>query len=161
MIMLTQERLKQFLHYDPETGAFTRLLERGGRRKDGRGGRPSAQGYLRTCIDCRVYYSHRLAWYYVHGVWAGEIDHIDGDRANNRISNLRPATRTQNLANSRRSSANTSGFKGVSRCRDKWRASIRKDGKSFHLGVFDTREAAADRYAKAATEKFGEFGRAA
>lgn len=87
------------------------------------------------------------------------VDHINGDPLDNRRSNLRLATASQNLHNIGRSSANTSGYKGVSwdRRRKKWRARIKKDGKEKHLGLFDTPEEAFEAYCKAGPEYHGEF----
>lgn len=83
-----------------------------------------------------------------------QVDHVDRDRLNNRRSNLRIATRSQNAANQALNpTVNTSGYKGVSRRRDKWSAKIRKR----HLGTFDTALEAAVAYDRAAVEEFGEF----
>jgi hypothetical protein len=92
-----------------------------------------------------------------------DVDHIDGNGLNNRRSNLRIVTRAQNIQNSRLSQANTSGVKGASRflSAGKWQAKIRKDGKQYHLGLFNCRTAAAVAYAKASRELHGEFGRTA
>ena len=89
------------------------------------------------------------------------VDHIDGDGLNNRRSNLRPATPSQNNANRRKSRQNTSGFKGVSYYHrtSRWRAYVGVDGKAIHLGYFDTAIDAARAYDAAALEHFGEFAR--
>jgi hypothetical protein len=95
----------------------------------------------------------------VTGEWpTGLIDHQNGDGTDNRWANLRLATSSLNAANSRRRSDNTSGFKGVSRCRGaRWRASIQLNGKFKHLGHFDTPEEAHAVYCAAAANYFGEF----
>ena len=91
------------------------------------------------------------------------VDHIDCDPLNNRRSNLRLATNSQNQWNSKRYRNNTSGFKGVSfhKNNNKWAANIQHNGKQRHLGNFDSPEEAHAAYCKAAEEFFGEFARAA
>jgi hypothetical protein len=143
------------LHYDPQTGQF-RWRKRF--RKKGRA------CYVATliCIQGRIYAAHQLAWLYMTGR-SGRltIDHRDGDPANNRWANLRRATRSQNSANRCRPRHNTSGFKGVCRCRKsgKWRASICKNRRTIHLGRYSTRQAAHVAYVAAARKLFGEFAR--
>ena len=154
---LTQQRLKELLVYDPETGVFTWRKDRADNARRGAiAGSPKSDGYMRLCIDGRRYRAHRIAWLYVTGKWpTKEIDHINGDGLDNRWANLREATRSQNMCNTALRADNKSGFKGVSwvTARRKWHAQIA--GKS--LGHFDNLEAAARAYRKAATERFGEF----
>jgi hypothetical protein len=90
-------------------------------------------------------------------------DHIDGDGLNNLRSNLRPATKAENSFNAKLSSANTSGYKGVSwyKAGRKWRAIINVRGRVVLLGAFHSAEAAAEAYARASAELHGEFGRTA
>lgn len=87
------------------------------------------------------------------------VDHINGDGLDNRKANLRLCTSSLNQANRKRSVLNTSGFKGVTwnRSVGKWQATIKRDGKNFYLGVFDSPHAAHDEYKKAALSLFGEF----
>lgn len=89
------------------------------------------------------------------------VDHINGDSLDNRRANLRLATPTENARNARRSAANTSGYKGVTRCRrnGKWEAQIRIDGRNKFLGYFDDLEQAHAAYCEAAIHHFGEFAR--
>ena len=99
--LITQARLKELLRYDPETGVFTWRATGKGRRLNRQAGTVQATGYLTITIDWRIHLAHRLAFLYVVGDWPpNEIDHIDGDQSNNRWCNLRPATRSQNMANS-------------------------------------------------------------
>jgi hypothetical protein len=107
------------------------------------------------------YHAHRLAWLYMTGAWptGGEVDHIDTDRGNNVWTNLRDSTRRQNGSNVDIRSNNTSGFKGVSRCRAKWTAHITVNYQAMHLGVFDTKEEAHAAYVEAAKRLHGEFAR--
>jgi hypothetical protein len=94
---LTAERLREILGYDPETGLFTRLVRTGRIRAGEVAGTAHSRGYRSIVIDGRVYLSHRLAWLYVHGEWPPEqIDHINRNRADNRLVNLRAAKQSQN-----------------------------------------------------------------
>lgn len=90
-----------------------------------------------------------------------DVDHIDGDKMDNRRSNLRVCTRGQNLANQKRSANNTSGYKGVTFNKEcnRWQAYIHQDGRQYHLGLFHDIVDAARAYDAAAQEKFGEFAR--
>lgn len=152
----TVEALRQRLTYDPETGAF--------RDKSGKAlGTVARGGYVVIRVQGRLQYAHRLAWIWVHGkVPAGDIDHANGVRTDNRIANLRPANRSENLANRR--TANATGFKGVNVHRDpsracRYGASITKLGKRTFLGWHATAEAAGAAYARAAKEIHGPFAK--
>jgi hypothetical protein len=107
-----------------------------------------------------VYLGHRLVWLYHNGCWPSKfLDHIDGDRENNRIENLREASRTDNNRNVSRQRNNTSGFKGVSLMKrdNVWIAQITVNRKNYYLGRFSTPEEAYAAYCKAAKELHGEF----
>lgn len=118
-------------------------------------------GYIKINFERRFFYAHRLAWFLVHGKdTASQIDHIDGDRLNNRISNLRVASNAENQANARRQSNNTTGIKGVVRIRNgRYRAEITHDYRNINLGHFDTLEEAATVRRDAAERLHGEFAR--
>lgn len=155
--------LKENLHYDRETGVF---LWVGGMnvRTGERAGTTTFWGYRQIEICQQFFMAHHLAWFYVHGRWpAPEIDHRNGIRDDNRFDNLREATRSQQGANSKRSKANTSGFKGVIyRPHAKaFRAYITLNRRQRHLGYFPTAEMAHAAYCAAAERLFGEFARAA
>lgn len=157
---LTAEKLRELIHYDPETGAFAwRKSHRGVR--PGKCGRISKRsGYRDICIDYTLYRSHRLAFLYMTGKWpTKDIDHKNRIRSDNRWSNLREATSTQNSANVSVKTTNTTGFIGVvwDKARNKWRAQIRIDGRKTNLGRFDQIEDAIKRHDIAAIEAFGEF----
>lgn len=160
MTGLTAERLKQTLSYDADTGAFTHLYSRGRNTVGQIAGCPVGRGgHLRIGIDKQLYYAHRLAWLYVYGAWPdGALDHINCDPADNRIANLRIATKQQNMANTRA----RNGVKGAYwyKRRSKWASQIQVSGRFFHLGYFNTQQEAHEAYAKAAREHFGEFARA-
>ena len=159
---LKHKRLIFLLHYDPETGVFTRLINIGNRHAGDRAGSEKKTGYRYISIDGVRYSEHWLAWFYVYGTWpTDELDHINGDPSQNQFRNLRAATHHQNMINCRRPRDNTSGFKGVCYSKEmrRWKAEIRIQRRKKHLGYFDTPEAAHDAYKIAAVEAFGEFAR--
>jgi hypothetical protein len=160
--VITAERLRELLAYDPTSGGFAWRVDRGGLAKAGQiAGSRNGIGYVNIRVDGRDYSAHRLAWLHVTGAWpAGQIDHINGVRDDNRIANLREATNAQNQWN-RAHQGSVSGFKGVKWCKiqRKWRAELRKDGRKIHLGRFATAEEAHAAYCAAASEHFGEFAR--
>lgn len=146
------------LAYDPATGVFTR------RSSGERAGSVMKHGYRETSLFGARHYEHRLAWLYVHGYWPTlSIDHVNGDRADNRIGNLREATPLQQTRNSKIPRHNTSGIKGVAwdRVRCKWYAFINIEGRMHSLGRHDSIEEAAAARAAAERRVFGEFARAA
>jgi hypothetical protein len=148
--MITQARLHELLSYNPDTGVFVRRVKSstalagqiaGGVRKD---------GYLQISIDNKRYLSHRLAWLYVHGTFPEhDTDHIDGNRQNNAINNLRAVTRTINLQNLRqpKSSNKSTGFLGVTKLGDgRYMAQITANRVHRYIGTFPTLQAASDAY---------------
>jgi hypothetical protein len=158
--MVTVERLREILDYDSETGIFRYKQSTSDRMRVGDVAGWKARGYVKINISYETYRAHHLAWMFVHGEFpADEIDHIDGDRSNNAISNLRLATRGQNACNIRLRSDNRSGLKGVSwdKNRGKWLAQIKANRKNFTLGRFDTPEQAHAAWATAAKRLHGEF----
>jgi hypothetical protein len=160
--MLTYERLRELLDYDPETGAFRWKPTIGNRRSGCIAGSPHSSGYLSITIDGHNYLAHRLAWLFQTGKWPNEmIDHVDCSRNNNRFSNLRQADRSQNMCNRTKSVTNKSGFKGVHwhYAKRRWQAKIGMGGKYKHLGYFSTPEAAHAAYIAAAEAKHLGFAR--
>jgi hypothetical protein len=144
------------LWYDENSGLFYWLVnKRGSVRAMDVAGSLNSHGYVRIKIDQEVFLAHRLAWFVVQGVWPElEIDHVDGDPLNNRISNLRECTRSQNCKNVRSLGASYDPE------RRKWMARICVDYKHKNLGRYDTR-AEAVAVAKAARDHyFGGFSRA-
>jgi len=151
---LTAERLRELLHYDPETGEFTWRANRGGGVKAGdiAGTISTSKGYRNIWIGGN-YKAHRLAWLYVHGVWPeAQIDHINQNKADNRMENLRLVTHAENMQNRPCQRNNVSGFKGVAPCRrtGRWQALICSNNKQIHLGLFATPEMAHAAYCAAA-----------
>ena len=145
---LTQERLKELLHYDPETGVFTRRTSRGGELAGAIAGCPVWTGYTKICVDKTNYLAHRLAWFYVYGDFPSEeIDHINGVRTDNFIKNLRHVSSRVNKENKRFAQSNSkSGALGASPFRGGFRARIFVNGREKHLGTFNTAEAAHAAY---------------
>ena len=160
--MLTQERLKELLSYDPETGEFRWLVSKGTAVKGSVAGSRNSDGYICIQVAGRSYRAHRLAWLYVCGVWPiKDLDHIDRDRTNNLIENLREATRTENNCNVGLQSNNTTGFKGVSfhKANVKYLARANLNGKSIYLGLFPTAELASAAYQAFALANHNSFYR--
>lgn len=156
--LLTADRVRELFHYDPLTGVFTRLRRTSNNVKHGEvAGSLNGKGYLQIRVDGRVYYAHRLAWLYFHGVWpTDQIDHRNNVKHDNRICNLRESTNSQNQQNRQRArSDNKSGFLGARWYAplDKWRASIGINGKNIHLGYFPTAELANAAYVTAKRER--------
>lgn len=143
--MLTQERLKEVLAYDAISGVFTWLVARGRQPIGAIAGCDSHRGYTKIRVDGTEYYTHRAAWLYVHGAWPdADIDHINGNRADNRICNLRAVSRSENLRNSGIPVRNTYGRVGVfwNAGKAKWTARIKLHGRNIHLGHFNDMNAA-------------------
>jgi len=156
---LTQNELKTVLRYDSVTGVFAWIVPLGRASVGTVAGcvaKNSGKSYLVIQYKNRQYFSHRLAWLYVHGEFpSGQIDHIDGNGLNNKIDNLRDVTNQENGMNRRISSNNTSGCIGVffDKKNGKWKIQINANGKQIHLGYhedfFDAvcaRKSAENRY---------------
>lgn len=145
--LITQKQLKQLLSYDPETGDLHWVSPTANRVHVGMiAGATGTDGSIRIMLFRKYYLAHRLAWLYMNGSFPiNEIDHIDGNRQNNRLSNLRDVTRKQNQENTRLQSNNSSGFRGV--CWDssnnKWKAYVTHNRRHHHVGLFSSPEDAA------------------
>jgi hypothetical protein len=139
------------------------LVSAGRKRAGARAGYENSLGYWKVAVDGRWMMAHRLAWALMNGDrWPdGEIDHINGVPSDNRIANLRVATRAQQLANAKFNSANTTGFRGVCIKRrggkTLYQADIRVAGRKIFIGTFGTPEEAHAAYVKVAMERFGDY----
>jgi hypothetical protein len=144
--------IKDILSYDMETGEFRWKINRGGFAKAGTmAGSIDTHGYRQIMLQRKLYLAHRLAWFYVTGEWPKyQIDHIDGDRTNNRFANLRDVIKITNVQNQKSAHSNnkSSGLLGVSWRADigKWVAGIRISGKRKSLGHFTSKEEAHAAY---------------
>lgn len=154
---------REYFNYDPETGIVTWKInhrkakagQRAGyvRKRDGRRDISlNAVNYIEHIVIWKMYYDRSPV---------GDVDHINGDPADNRICNLREASRSQNLANCKLYANNTTGYKGVTYLpkEKKYLARIKKNQKQYRLGIFKSKEAAAAAYRRAAKKLFGDFAR--
>lgn len=168
--LVTIERLRQRLAYDKSTGVFT-WLHCDGVHKDfnknlagKQAGSVDREGYTRINLDSEAYYAHRLAWYFVTGEYPDRsVDHIDGDRSNNALVNLRLATPLQNSQNQAfETRTGNSRVRGAyfRKAEGKWSSKIRHNKKYIWLGYFDDEASAAAAYEAKAAELRGEFYRA-
>lgn len=141
--MLTQDRLKQLLDYDADTGVFAWKITKGRARAGAVAGATDAYGYRVIRVDGVLYKAHRLAWLHVYGRWPdGLLDHINRAPSDNRLHNLREATQSENMHNATRKSK--SGMPGVlwRSERNRWVAQIRVGYKTHVLGSFRSKEEA-------------------
>jgi hypothetical protein len=160
--MITADRLREVLHYDPDSGVFRWVKCPGDRMRAGTVAGCLCDGYTTIDVDKRTYYAHRLAWLYQTGKWPDlRLDHRNMVRTDNRWANLREATDAQNKANRKKLASNTSGFKGVSwhKFNRKWRSRIVFEKREILLGYFDDPVKAHAAYAAKAHELYGEFAR--
>ena len=149
---MNQNRLRELLNYDPATGIFTWRMQRRGRAKVGTvAGTAHPKGYIRISIDHVDQLAHRLAWVFVHGPIDDSmvIDHINGNRCDNRIENLRVVTGMQNANNQQtRLSNGRKAMLGASyhKPSGKWISRVKINGKDKYIGLFDTPEQANQAY---------------
>ncbi|MFN3046355.1 HNH endonuclease [Pseudomonas alloputida] len=158
--MLTHERLRELLAYDPESGVFTWLQSKGTRVAGKPAGYVCGDKGIYIMVDKKGYRAHRLAWFYMTGAWpADQVDHIDRNQNNNAWANLREATAAQNSQNTSRSYRSVSGVKGVTWDKHEcmWRASITCNKVVHILGYFHNVQVAAEQVAAARERLHGEF----
>lgn len=155
------EAISKQLRYDPDTGNLFWKQSKPGVRRNGLAGGDMGRGYFGVKVSGTRYRSHHVAWFLYYGVWpSSEVDHINCDRGDNRVTNLRLSNRSNNIANSlpRKGS---SEYKGVSfhRGQGKWQSRVCKDGVSYSLGYFDSEKEAALAYDNKARELFLDWAR--
>lgn len=174
------EDVRQLLTYEPETGKLfwkprgsewfegakmpaEVLAKRWNPRYAGKEAlTASSHGYMAGTVLGRCEFAHRVVWAIANGKWPDDqIDHVDGDRSNNRLCNLREATRSQNQMNRPTQSNNTSGVKGVSfhKPSNRWRAHVKVNGKQMCMGVFRDKESAKNAYIEGIKRLHGDFAR--
>lgn len=155
---VTQARLKEVLHYSPETGEFVWKVRLSARTPAGSKACISpSRGRHRICIGGVLYFAHRLAWLYVYGEFPNAtIDHIDRNPANNRINNLRVASDQENKGNMPPRS-NPQPYRGVHQRINRYIAQITYKGKSLYLGSFGCPVEAHEKYKEKHRELHGRF----
>lgn len=158
---LTAERARALFDYEPETGLLRNRERRSSRAPAGAvAGGITPYGYRSVSVDSVRHQAHRVVWLIVHGSWpTADLDHINGVKADNRIANLREASRAENMANRRMSRISKHGAVGVSKVvtGPNYRAQIKAGGRLVHLGVFPTVEEASAAYLAAEASLRGEF----
>ena len=160
-MMLTQKRMKELLTYDRETGVITRTKTISGNAVKGMvAGTVKPNGYVQIQVDGKCYLGHRLAWLHEHGEFpSGFLDHINGQRNDNRLDNLRVVTQSQNCQNESMRTNNTSGVKGVTwdKRKNSWLARIIHERKCIHVGNFKDIEEAREAIIRKRNEIHGEY----
>lgn len=149
--MLTQDKLKEVLDYDPDTGIFKWKKYISSNASTGRiAGNQLPVGYISIQVSGTRYYAHRLAFLYMEGYFPeNQVDHINKNKCDNSWNNLREVSIQCNARNVGNHKDNTSGVKGVDfiKARNKWRARITNMGNSIHLGLFNSfKDAVIARY---------------
>jgi hypothetical protein len=153
---ITQNELKQLMDYNPETGVFNWLVNRGGPAKAGTvAGRLNSDGHRQISVNNKRYMAHRLAWLYTYGEFPEcQIDHKNGEPDDNSMENLRLTPRNQkdNTQNRKKASTNSTGYIGVTKNAWNFVAQIQINGKKVYLGSFKTKELAYEARLKAQKE---------
>lgn len=159
--MLTQATIAEFYLYDKETGNLIHRKDNNARKAGSVAGSPNPFGYQKIGFKGKVYSAHRMIWILFNGDIPDGlcIDHINGNKSDNRIENLRLVTHKQNMENVGRPATNVSGYKGVSwwKATGKWKAQICHAGKKYHIGLYETKEEARDAYERRAKEFFTHY----
>jgi hypothetical protein len=179
--IISPHTLREILDYDPLTGVMRwryrspetfkyggRILEHKANSFNSRFlgvvafATKERKGYMTGAINGKRFKAHRVAWAIHHGEWPKDkIDHVNGDKSDNRIENLREADNPQNGFNRGKNSNNTSGYKGVCwhKASNTWVAKIKAHGKWYHLGYFDDPEIAHEAYVSKSKELHGRFSK--
>lgn len=148
-------RLKELLSYNQKTGVFTRRVAQGNKKRGDIAGCVDTRGYIRIRIDGISYGAHRLAWLYVFGEWpVNVVDHVNGDRADNRIKNLRDVSQSHNMQNVHKARKdNQTKLRGAFCVGTRYRSAITTKGKTTPLGEYKTAEEAHNAYLRAKREQ--------
>lgn len=159
--MLSVDRVKELVSYNPDTGELFAIKSSGNRASGSKLGKPRKDGYSRIAIDGVYVYTHRVAFAIYYGYWPEFVDHANGNRADNRAINLRQATIFENNRNAAGKRGSASCFRGVSkRGKSRWRARIRtSDGRHLFIKESKSEVECAYLYDLAAIEHHGEFAR--
>ena len=157
--MIDAETLRAMLDYDLETGVFRWRVTLSNRAPAGTiAGARNGGGYMQIRVWGCIRAAHRLAWLYVHGVWPPEdVDHINRVRHDNRLANLRLASRSENLMNAKKRKGTGTTLKGVTFRGGRYIARIRVRREEKHLGCFATEQEAHGAYCAAAIKEFGAY----
>lgn len=148
--MITQDELKELLDYNPETGIFVWKVRMAKSVKAGMiAGVLNTQKYRCITIAGTQYKAHRLAWVYIHGEFPKMLDHVDGNRDNNAIINLRLTTVRQNGQNRKEHRVGKTLGCYFHKPTGKWRAQLEFKGRNYHLGLYETAEEAFEAYSAA------------
>ena len=160
---LTARQAREMFFYCPDEGRLFRRIRSGTTgRKGEMAGSLRKSGYRSVHVNGRLYVEHRLIWLWWYGEWPRvQIDHANGIRDDNRVSNLRLATNAENQRNAGVRRDNRLGVKGVHKAGNRYRALISVNGKQRHLGYYQSIDAAREAYNRASTELHGQFSRLA
>lgn len=153
---VTLDMVREWLHYDPDTGVFTWIKAKPGIRVGRVAGRNHCDGYRQICLNGHIYLAHRLAWFLFYGQWPAQmLDHINENKSDNRIANLRDVSQTKNQLNQKNAQRNSAtGVRGVSPTTNgRYRAQIMLGRKQYALGTYLTVQEASVAY-RAAREAF-------
>ena len=157
-MVVSQSILKNHLKYEDGSLYWIDFSIRPNAKKSALGN-VLPNGYVCMKFFKKTMYVHRLVFLYHHGYMPNFVDHINGCKTDNRIENLRDVTRCQNMMNVKKTSKNTSGYKGVSfnKKTNKWVAQIKLNKQHFYLGLFESAEKAYEEYSRVAIEYHGEY----
>ena len=145
---LSVDRINELLTYCPDTGQFIWKIDRKRLAVAGSmAGTTNGSGYRQISVDGTVYLSHRLAWFICFNEWPKIVDHINRDRSDNRLDNLREVSQSINIHNSSDRPSKT-GFRNARKVGNKYQSEIKVNGKSIHLGMFNTAEEASSAACK-------------